>query len=217
MTFTAPSSGASGSFSGSSTVTTNSSGVAMAPTFTANSVAGTYTVTASVAGVATPASFHLTNNGPASSIAATGGTPQSATVGTAFAAALQATVRDGGNNPVSGVAVTFTAPSSGASGSFNGSSTVTTNSSGVAMAPTFTANSVAGTYTVTASVAGVATPASFNLTNNAVVSTGGALSGTANNSTAADNLTTEGTSDWVHWGDEQPEPQSRRSGAAQQL
>ena len=213
VTFTAPSSGASGSFSGSSTVTTNSSGVATAPTFTANSVGGGYTVTASVAGVATPANFNLTNNDPPSSIQATGGTPQSATVGTAFAAALQATVRDAGNNPVSGVAVTFTAPSSGASGSFSGSSTVTTNSSGVATAPTFTANSVGGSYTVTASVAGVATPASFNLTNNAVVSTG-SLSGTANNSTAADNLTTEGTSDWVHWGDSSL---NRKTGVAAQL
>ena len=89
-----------------------SSGVATAPTFTATE-AGSYTVTASVAGVATPASFNLTNNDPPSSITATGGTPQSATVGTAFAAALQATVKDAGNNPVSGVAVTFTAPPAG--------------------------------------------------------------------------------------------------------
>ena len=96
--------------------------------------------------------------------------------------------------------MTFTAPSSGASGTFSGSSTVTTNSSGVATAPTFTANSTAGTYTVTASVAGVATPASFSLTNTSVGATG-ALSGVSNSNTTAANLTTEGTSDWVHWGE----------------
>jgi len=43
--------------------------------------------------------------------------------------------------------------------------TATTNSSGVATAPTFTANGTAGTYTVTASVSGLATPTNFSLTN----------------------------------------------------
>ena len=36
---------------------------------------------------------------------------------------------------------------------------------GVATAPQFTANSTAGSYDVTVSTAGVATPASFSLTN----------------------------------------------------
>ena len=48
------------------------------------------------------------------SVTATAGTPQSTAVNTAFGTALQATVRDAGNNPVSGVTVTFTAPGSGA-------------------------------------------------------------------------------------------------------
>ena len=103
-------------------------------------------------------------SGPAT-ITATAGTPQSAMINTAFANALQATVKDGSGNPLSGVMVTFAAPASGASGSFTGSTAVATGSNGVAVAPTFTANSVAGSYTVTASVSGVATPASFSLTN----------------------------------------------------
>jgi hypothetical protein len=49
------------------------------------------------------------------------GTPQSATINSAFATGLQATVKDAGNNPVSGVTVTFTAPGSGASGLFGSS------------------------------------------------------------------------------------------------
>lgn len=105
-------------------------------------------------------------------IAATAGTPQSTTVNTGFTTALQATVRDAASNLVSGTTVTFTAPSGGPGTTFNGSltATVVTNASGVATAPPLTANSQAGNYSVTASAAGIATPASFALTNNALTS-----------------------------------------------
>ena len=57
-------------------------------------------------------SFSLTNTaGASASITATSGTPQSTTVATAFANPLVVTVLDSNNNPVSGVTVTFTAPS----------------------------------------------------------------------------------------------------------
>ncbi len=68
VTFAAPSTGASGTFSsGQTTVTetTNSSGVATSPPFVANTIAGSYAVTASIAGLSTPASFYLTNTAPA--------------------------------------------------------------------------------------------------------------------------------------------------------
>ncbi len=106
--------------------------------------------------------------GPPSSITATVGTPQSAMLNTAFAIPLKATVRDSNNNVLSGVTVTFTAPSSGASGTFPGGvtfTTVTTDASGVATAPTFTANSTLGAYTVNATAPGVNTPAAFSLMN----------------------------------------------------
>jgi N-terminal glycosyl-hydrolase-114-associated domain/Galactose oxidase, central domain len=169
VTFTAPSSGSSGTFAGgANTATTNSSGVATSAAFTANSRAGSYAVTASVSGVSTAASFALTNQastGP-SSIATTSGTPQTATISMAFASPLVATVLNASGTGVSGVTVTFTTPSSGASGTFAGGvSTATTNSSGVAMSAIFTANSTAGTYSVTASVSGVTKGASFGLTN----------------------------------------------------
>jgi hypothetical protein len=96
-------------------------------------------------------------------VTATGGTPQSAAVSTAFSAPLQVKVTDGSSNPVNGVTVTFRAPSSGASATLS-SSTAVTNSSGVASV-TATANAIAGGYTVTASVNDVSTPASFSLTN----------------------------------------------------
>lgn len=170
VTFTAPGSGASGTFAGGvNTATTNAQGVATAAVFTANStVGGPYTLTASAAGVATPANFSLTNlASPPASITATAGTPQNATVNTAFTTALQATVKDASSSPVSGVTVTFTAPTSGASGTFAGGvNTATTNSLGVATAAVFTANAVAGgPYNVTATVSGVSTPANFSLTN----------------------------------------------------
>jgi uncharacterized repeat protein (TIGR01451 family) len=104
----------------------------------------------------------------AASITATQGAGQSTQVNAAFATALQATVKDAGGNPVPSVTVTFTAPSSGASGTFAGggtTATTTTNASGVATAPTLTANSTAGGYSVTARAAGVSTPTTFGLTN----------------------------------------------------
>ncbi|HXY51167.1 MAG TPA: kelch repeat-containing protein [Terriglobales bacterium] len=170
VTFTAPGSGASGTFAGSvNTARTNASGMASSAVFTANATAGTYTVTAKVAGVSRSARFTLTNQAAgAASITASGGTPQSTTVGTAFASLLVVTVQNSSGNPVSGVSVTFLAPGSGASGTFAGGvNTATTNSSGVATSAVFTANITAGSYTVSASVAGVSTPASFVLTNTA--------------------------------------------------
>ena len=104
------------------------------------------------------------------SISATAGTPQNATINTAFATALQATIQDSSGNPVSGVTVTFTAPAAGGSGTFaNGtaSTTATTDASGQASATPFTANATAGGYAVTATVAGVTTAATFSLTNTA--------------------------------------------------
>jgi hypothetical protein len=187
VSFTAPASGPSGSFMTSATATetdiTNASGVATSSVFTANTMAGAYIVSATATGVATAASFNLTNNAaPMMTVTATGGTPQSATVGAAFATQLAATVLDSNSSPVSGVTVTFTAPGSGPSGTFTTSGTATetdiTNASGMATSSVFTANATAGPYIVTASTTGATATASFSLTNVAgmastITSTGG--------------------------------------------
>src|SRR5207302_1672483 len=168
VTFTSPSSGASGSFAGgANTATTNASGVATSATFTANGMLGRYTVTASAVGITGAASFSLTNTpGSPASITATSGTPQSTNADTSFGAPLVVTVTDASGNLLSGVTVTFTAPSSGASGSFaGGRNTATTTASGIATSATFTANGTTGNYTVTASVPGATATASFSLTN----------------------------------------------------
>jgi hypothetical protein len=171
VTFSAPPSGASGTFAGGvNTAVTNASGIATSALFTADGVGGAYTVVATAAG-ATSASFSLTNcnNCSAATIAATSGTPQTVATNLPFGAPLVVTVMTASNTPLSGATVTFSAPSSGASGTFAGGvNTAVTNVSGVAQSAVFTANGIGGTYTVTATVQGLAAPANFTLTNTAL-------------------------------------------------
>ena len=151
------------------TDTTDSNGMATSSVCTADTTSGGYSVEAATLPAA-GADFSLTNtSGPPAGIAATSGTPQSATVSTAFANPLVATVTDVDGNPVSGASVTFTAPATAPSGTFaNGTNTEidTTDANGNATSSTFTADAtVGGPYLVTATVTGVATPATFSLTN----------------------------------------------------
>ena len=146
--------------------------------------AGTHTVTAtdqadtSIAGAQTNI---VVVAGPPSAVAATGGTPQSTMVGTAFAQVLQATARDGYANAVAGAIVQFTLPNAGASATFAGGALIvnaTTDAAGVAMSPVLTANGTAGSYAATANIAGVANGAAFLLANTlgapaSVTATGG--------------------------------------------
>lgn len=169
VTFTAPASGASATFQAGQTTdteTTNMNGVAMSHAFTANATQGQYTVTASVTGVSTTVSYTLVNSAPAA-VGLTSGYGQGTLINTAFAP-LEVTVTLQGV-PQNGVTVTFTAPSSGASGVFTGSSpltaTATTNQKGVATAPAFTANGTTGVYQVTATASNSPTPATFDLVN----------------------------------------------------
>ena len=185
VTFTVPPAGASAILS-SATAITNVSGVASV-TATANSAAGSYTVTASVGSLS--ASFSLTNtSAPPASIAATGGTLQSALLGAAFPNALQVTVRDSTGLPVGGATVTFSVPSIGASAILS-SFTAVTNVSGVASV-TAIANNIVGSYTVTASVGTLST--SFSLTNLLGGGSNLALGKTATQSSTLPGYTTTG-------------------------
>ena len=159
--------------------------------------------------------FGLISVGAPASVTATAGTPQSSVVNSGFATALQATVLDTNQVPVPNVSVTFTAPGSGASASFasGATTTATTDGNGVATAPTLTANGSSGSYSVAATVAGVATGASFALTN-VPVGANGTLTGTVTTATTAVTVSTEGTLDWVHWGDA---TLTRKAGVSAQL
>jgi Calx-beta domain len=97
------------------------------------------------------------------------GDGQTAAINSAFATQLQVTVTESGN-PVSGVPVTFTAPASGASGTFQttgtNTATVNTDANGVATAPALTANGAAGgPYNVVASTNAGSPSFNFSLTN----------------------------------------------------
>ena len=156
VTFTAPSGSAGGTFGGNSfaTGTTNASGVATSPVFTANGTVGTYVVIASSASSQSTGLFSMANTELPSAISIAGGNPQSTTEGTQFANALSVTVLDAASLPLGAqFPVTFTAPD----GTFQDTGTNTTvaltNASGVATAAPYTASSaVSGTtpYSVTA-------------------------------------------------------------------
>ncbi len=98
---------------------------------------------------------------------APGAAGYSAQVNQNFGTAFAVTARDSANQPVAGITVSFTAPSSGASGTFPGgltSANAVTNASGVATAPVFRANTVAGSYQVMASFSG-ALASNLSVTN----------------------------------------------------
>jgi protocatechuate 3,4-dioxygenase beta subunit len=172
VTFSAPSSGASGTFAGavtSATVATSSSGVATAPTFTANEVSGSFSVVAQAGGFEVDFSLTNTTVGVANAVSALSGNAQSAGPGGRFPHPLVVSVTDSSGSPVPGATVTFavTGGSSGATASFVGggaSASEQSNESGQATSPLLTAGATAGAFTVTASVSGVSSPATFTLT-----------------------------------------------------
>jgi hypothetical protein len=177
-----------GSFSPSSyTFTVSDAGV---HTFTSGAylhTVGNQTITAtdSSANVAqTSSNIAVTAGIPSAINAVAGGSGQSAVIGAAFTNPLGVLVSDPWGNPVSGITVNYSAPSTGASAALSSSGTVVTASDGTASL-TATANATAGAYTVTASSSSVgptvksggtasmtarpdrpvATSATFNLTN----------------------------------------------------
>src|SRR6516225_155877 len=121
VTFTAPSSGPSGTFasSGSSAVLvgTNAQGTAMASAFTANSLSGGYLVTATSDYGSVVFSLVNTASGVSASIEPAGGSGQSAGLGARYGGPLQVSVNDATGAPVGGATVTFSlGQASGASG-----------------------------------------------------------------------------------------------------
>jgi predicted outer membrane repeat protein len=104
---------------------------------------------------------------PASIAANAGATPQSAFINTGFANALAVTVLDAANVAVPNANVTFTAPASGASGTFSNNTntiTVATNGSGIASAAITANGTTGGPYNVLAEVSPLAA-INFSLTN----------------------------------------------------
>ena len=104
---------------------------------------------------------------PTLAITVNAASAQSTASGKPFPSPFSVMVTQGGIK-VGGEKVTFTAPSSGASGTFaNGTLTDVeiTDSKGTATSSLFTANTTGGTYTVTAAVAQTSATTNFTLTN----------------------------------------------------
>jgi protocatechuate 3,4-dioxygenase beta subunit len=178
--FSAPGSGASGTFATSGTnrvtVGTDATGVASAPAFTANDSAGSYSVQADSDYGSVLLYLTNTASGVVASIATSGQTAQSATVNSHYGKPLQVQVLDADGRPVQGASVTFslaTGPT-GASASFLGGgpqATETTKANGQATSPPFVANATPGRFTATASTGGSAAAATFTLVNHAATIT----------------------------------------------
>lgn len=160
VTFTLPVTfAAGGTFPGgltSATSLTNASGVATSPSITANAVAGQWTATAHITAnalLATNYTLTTLSNLVPTTLTLNSGSNQSATINTAFGAPISVTLRDQNSGVIVGAAIAFSVPG-GASGTFAGGTPafVNTNSSGIAVSPTLTANGSVGTWTGLAQV-----------------------------------------------------------------
>jgi protocatechuate 3,4-dioxygenase beta subunit len=179
---TAAADGAAANFLGGTSqaiALTDANGLATAPPLVADQTAGSFTATATSLG-AQPGQYTLENLAAApAGIAAGAANGESATVGTRFAIPLAVSVTDKNGNPVAGATVTFAAPINSATGSFtlprrhvkktrvrtSRIVRVQTNSKGIAVAPSFTANVVVGGYAVTVTVKGSSVRTAFSLLN----------------------------------------------------
>jgi uncharacterized repeat protein (TIGR01451 family) len=113
--------------------------------------------------------YEFTTPGQPDSISILQGSPQHAKPLTSFRIPIQVAVLDSLGSPVNGISVTFTAPSSGPSGSFIDTGTQeiidVTTENGIASASSFTANIFLGDYDIFATVGGGITPALFEFSN----------------------------------------------------
>jgi len=156
VTFTAPTTGPRLTFAGTNSVSrnTDSDGIAETNAPVAGTIAGSFNITAAIGALRTQFSFTILPGLPAV-LSITSGSDQSAVVNTEFTSLLSVTVTDQYNNVVANVPVTFNAPSSGPSATFNGNNTVLSNAQGIATSPSLTATTTAGSFVITVSTPGV--------------------------------------------------------------
>ena len=180
VTFSSPSSGASGTFAGSGStsvvVGTNATGTAAA-SLTANHTAGDFVVVASSQYGSVSFALDNTATGVATTIVRTSAATQTAPADGSYRP-LQVRVLDATGAPVAGATVTFSLGGSagggggggaaGAGASFaggGGQATALTDDTGTATSPGFSGNGTAGAFTAAASTMGVTQPVTFALRN----------------------------------------------------
>ena len=135
---------------------TDPNGDATTPAILANATPGEFAATATVMGSTTSLTYTLHN---LAARLVPGEPSRSATVERRYSRALNVRVRGADGKALSGVSVTFTIgkASNNASASFSdgtSQATATTNSDGIATAPTLTANIIAGSFKATAAISG---------------------------------------------------------------
>jgi hypothetical protein len=145
-----------GDVTAATTFTITGTGSCTGSTCTA-ATAGTYTVEGTDASAKGTATLTVTA-GPAATVTITGGDNQTAFTGQPFATPLSVTVTNAHGSPVPGAVVTFTiVAATGGTADFGDATqtiTATTNSAGVATAPTLDAGISAGPVAVTATTPG---------------------------------------------------------------
>jgi adhesin/invasin len=181
VTFAAPSSGPGVTFSGPTTVNTDSSGIATSPSMVTNSQTGTFQVMASASGTSSPAMFTLTNVAGAANQLSFVHQPTNTVVGQVITPPVTVQLQDGAGNAVHTAGVPITVQPTAALQSkslFSGNATQNTDGNGLA---TFSNLSIsqAGAYQLLASSPGVAsaTSSTFNMTTGAassIIASGGA-------------------------------------------
>lgn len=145
-------------------VVSDAEGNAALTSWTLGTTAGEQTVTAAAPGL-TPITFTATAAaGPASAIAATSATSQTATVGSEVAQPPAVSVTDAYGNAKAGVTVAFAVGGGGSIAGSAATTNVTTDASGTASLSSWTVGTTVGAYTVAASVDGIATSVSFTAT-----------------------------------------------------
>jgi RHS repeat-associated protein len=165
VTFAAPTSGASGTFSGGAAaqVTTNSSGVATASTFTANGLGGAFTVLATAGSASAP--FALTNTGGGNQAPAfTSGPAPNGNLSSAYAFTLTAS---GTPAPTFSVTANALPPGlglNGTSGLINGTPTTTGTYAGMFTAANTVLPNATQTFAIT--IAGAAQTITFTAPGN---------------------------------------------------
>src|SRR5438045_3465785 len=154
VTFSAT--GANGTVNPATPVTTDGSGVATATSWTLGTAVRTDTARATASGLTgSPVIFTATATaGTAATIAANSPTSQPGTAGAAVSSPPSVIVKDANGNPVSGVAVTFSA--TGASATVHTATPVTPDGSGGGTAPSWTLGTAVRTDTARATARGLA-------------------------------------------------------------
>jgi adhesin/invasin len=155
------------------TATTNASGIATVGSWTLgpNSVENRLSATSGSL-IGSPVFFTATPTsvGFVGTMSALSALSQSATVGTAVAAAPSVSVRNAAGDPVSGVNITFTLGTTGGS-VVPGNGVVPTNANGIATVGSWTLGTLAGPYKLTAAAANVAGTQEFTATGTAGAAT----------------------------------------------